>query len=82
MTVGSGRFTVKRPGYREAVEWLVLNDDVEWATFDPVGETSGLASISVTGALVRDLFGVPTERLRADIRRGIKRLRKDHGTGC
>jgi hypothetical protein len=66
---------MRRPGYREAVEWLVLNDDVEWATYDPVGETEARASVSVTGALVRDLFGVETERLRADIRRGIKRLR-------
>jgi hypothetical protein len=67
---------MKRPGYREAVEWMVLNDDVEWATYDPECVESGCASISVTGALVRDLFGVETERLRADIRRGIKRLRK------
>lgn len=64
---------VKRPGYREAVEWLVLNDDVEWATLDP---PNACATISVTGALVRDLFGVETERLRTDIRRDIGRLRK------
>ena len=64
---------MKRPGYREAVEWLVLNDDVEWATFDP---PDACASVSVTGALVCDLFGVETERLRSDIRLGIKRLRK------
>ena len=66
---------MKRPAYRDAVEWLVLNDDVEWATYDPFGETEGLASVSVTGALVCDLFGVETERLRKDIRRGIKRWR-------
>ena len=64
---------MKRPGYREAVEWLVLNDDVEWATFDP---PDACASVSVTGALVCDLFGVETERLRSDNRLGIKRLRK------
>jgi len=64
---------MRRPGYREAVEWLVNNDDTEWATYDPIGETEGLASISVTGALTCDLFGVETERLRADIRRGLKR---------
>ena len=64
---------MKRPGYREAVEWLVLNDDVEWATFDP---PDACASVSVTGALVCDLFGIETERLRADIRRGIKIHRK------
>ena len=64
---------MRRPGYREAMEWLVLNDDVEWATFDL---PDARASVSVTGALVCDLFGVDVERLRADIRRGIERLRK------
>ena len=64
---------MKRPGYREAVEWLVLNDDVEWATFDP---PDACASVSVTGALGCDLFGVETERLRADIRRGLKKQRR------
>ena len=64
---------MKRHGYREAVAWLVLNDDVEWATYDP---PDACASVSVTGALVCDLFGVETERLRSDIRLGIKRLRK------
>ncbi len=64
---------MRRPGYREAVAWLVDNDDTEWAAYEPVGATEALASISVTGALVCDLFGVEVERLRADIRRGRKR---------
>lgn len=45
---------MRSPGYREAVEWLALNDDTEWLD-DEYG------SISVTTALVRDLWDVPDD---------------------
>jgi hypothetical protein len=54
----------RRPGYREAVEWLAYNDDNEWAHHP---EATGLGGISVAGALVRDLYGVEDARLRKDI---------------
>lgn len=65
---------MRRPGYREAVDWLVRNDDTEWATYDAGGQDDGMATLSVTGALVCDLFDVGTERLRGDIRRGLTKL--------
>jgi hypothetical protein len=54
---------MRRPGYREAVEWLVMNDDCEWLDDHDYGH------ISVSAALVRDLFGIEDERLFADMRR-------------
>lgn len=63
---------VKRPGYREAIEWLAGNDDCQWVAPD---ETGG---ISVAAALVRDLFDVPDDRLVKDIRRALKRLYPNH----
>ena len=58
---------MRRPGYREAVRWIAYNDDAEWTRdAEPV--------ISVTGALVCDLFDVTTERLVADIRRELAKI--------
>lgn len=63
--------TVRRPGYREAVEWIALNDDVsDWIESD--GER-----VTVTGAMVRDLYGVEPDRLLRDIQRVIKREREN-----
>lgn len=60
---------MKRPGYREAVEWLALNDDCYWLAPD-AGEGE---SISVAAAMVRDLFDVTDEKLFADLRCACKR---------
>lgn len=53
---------MRRPGYREAVEWIALNDDTTWLDAD-------IPIISVTAAMVRDLYGVEDDRLFRDIRR-------------
>lgn len=68
------RAKIKRPGYREAIEWMVYNDDTEWVDGD---SENGSGSISVTGAMVRDLYGVDDARLRADIKRGLDKREKD-----
>lgn len=52
---------MRRPGYREAVEWIALNDDITWLYED-------IPIISVTAAMVRDLYGVEDDRLFRDIR--------------
>jgi hypothetical protein len=50
---------VKRPGYREAIEWIVCNDDTSWLQdSEPV--------LSVTAAMVHDLYGVSPERIIRD----------------
>lgn len=62
---------MKRPGYREAVEWLAHNDDCYWlADNNPM--------ISVSAALVRDLFDVQETKLIQDIRRHLRRSYPDH----
>jgi hypothetical protein len=55
---------MKRPGYREAIFWIAANDDTEWLRDeDPI--------LSVTAALVQDLFGAETGRLITDLRRAV-----------
>ena len=64
---------MKRPGYREAVEWLACNDDNEWLKDDE-------PSISVTAAFVQDLYDVPREKLFAGLRRAYKRHYGSNGS--
>ncbi|AKY02695.1 hypothetical protein RCSAXON_28 [Rhodobacter phage RcSaxon] len=58
---------MKRPGYREAIQWLALNDDCEWLND---GDNWG-PIISVTAALVRDLFDVDEQKLFTDLRQEV-----------
>jgi hypothetical protein len=57
----------KRPGYREAVEWIARNDDPGEMSADPV---SGLISV----ALVADLFG----KEQIEVARAVIRFRRTH----
>ena len=61
---------MRRPGYREAVEWIALNDDTEWLDAD-------IPIISVTAAMVRDLYGVKDDRLFRDIRAADQKHREE-----
>lgn len=51
-----------RARYRDAIYWLVANDDIDWL-LDPRG------CLSVTASLVADLFGKTDAQVTADIRR-------------
>lgn len=51
---------MKRPGYREALRWLLVNDDYEWLKGDDQIN-------SVTSALIADLFGKTDEEVRRDL---------------
>jgi hypothetical protein len=62
---------MKRPGYREAINWLAGNDDCYW-----LGETE--PTMSVACCLVCDLFGVEDDRFIADLRRALKRIYPTH----
>jgi hypothetical protein len=60
------RASRKRPGYREALSWIALNDDTQWLDDDePI--------ISVSTALVADLFGKDEATIIADLRRQVGR---------
>lgn len=53
---------MKRPGYREAIRWIALNDDCYWLEDDePI--------ISVTAVMVSHLFDVDADRVISDLRR-------------
>jgi hypothetical protein len=58
---------MKRPGYREAITWLALNDDCEWLTDDNCND------LSVSACLVADLFGIKDDKVRSDLRRVLNR---------
>lgn len=49
-------------GYREALAWLIANDDTEWLT-DEYG------SLSVTAALVADIYGKSDSQVTDDLRK-------------
>lgn len=51
--------------YRDALQWLVNNDDTEWTREnDPI--------ISVTAALVADIYDRTNEEVTADLRKALK----------
>jgi hypothetical protein len=64
---------VKRPGYREAVDWLATNDDCYW-----LGDEWERPMLSVSALLVADLWDVKHDKLIADLRRALKRAYPDH----
>lgn len=65
---------MKRPGYREAIDWLAGNDDCHYI----VATENCPASLSVAMSLVRDLWDVEEEKLIADILRALKRIHPTH----
>lgn len=65
---------LKRPGYREAIDWLARNDDCYW-----LGDRDALGPIlSVSASMIRDLFDASEERLIADLRRKLKQVHPNH----
>lgn len=66
---------MKRPGYREAVEWLAGNDDCYYLVTSDDGEIL----MSVAASMVRDLFDVSSEKLQNDVRKALKKIYPDHG---
>ncbi|CCD94658.1 hypothetical protein BRAO375_3660052 [Bradyrhizobium sp. ORS 375] len=63
-SIGASRMI--RASYRAAVAWIASNDDTEWLNAEP-------QLISVTAALVCDLFDVPESKLIADLRKAVAR---------
>jgi hypothetical protein len=57
---------MRRPGYREAITWLALNDDCYLVN-------DGLdAVLSVSASLVADLFGQTDAKVITDLRRVLE----------
>ncbi len=54
--------------YQDAIEWIAYNDDTQW-----IGDDK--PSLSVTAALVGDLWAKDAAQLIADIRRALARRR-------
>jgi hypothetical protein len=65
---------MKRPGYRDAIEWLAGNDDCYFlGDYDAHG-----LMLSVAASLVRDLWDVTDERLVKDIKTALRRIHPNH----
>lgn len=62
--------------YRDAIDWMAYNDDTEWTAYPPEDANGAL---SVTAALVADLFGKDDKTIRADLIRALKRRARDLG---
>jgi hypothetical protein len=56
----------RRASYAAAIDWIVYNDDTEWLAAEE-------EAISVTAALVADLFGRDDDEIRADLKRALKK---------
>lgn len=54
-----------RASYNRAIHWMVDNDDTEWTKDEE-------PMLSVTAALVADLFGKTDETVTKDLRRALK----------
>jgi hypothetical protein len=65
---------LRRPGYREAVDWIASNDDCYW-----LGDHDGHGLImSVTASMVCDLWGVTDTKLCADLVRALRKAHPSH----
>jgi hypothetical protein len=62
---------LRRPGYREAIEWPAYNDDCYWLGDDE-------PAVSVSAAMVRDLWAVEIARLIADLRGALAKAHPNH----
>lgn len=61
---------MKRPSYRDAVNWLAMNDDLVWIEEPEFGP-------SPAAAVIRDIFDVTKEKLAADVVRELERERSN-----
>ena len=72
MTTRNDAPLTKHPSYRDAIRWIVDNDDCDWIS-DPNGAPS------VPAVLVADLFGTTDERVTRDLRRAWLAAREKEG---
>jgi len=59
---------MKRASYKHAIEWLANYDDCSW-----INEKDNEPMLSISAALVADLFDVDERRVRRDIAAFITR---------
>lgn len=56
--------------YKEAIEWIVLEDDIDFLN------DYSINSLSVTASMVRDLWNKTDEQIRKDLIKAVKKLNK------
>lgn len=60
---------MNRPSYKNAILWIVENDDTEW-----LDDETPITSVSA--ALVADLFGVSDQKIIKDLNKALSPMRK------
>lgn len=60
--------------YQDAIDWIVNNDDTEWAENDA---DTAMGTESVTASLVAGVFNKEIKQVREDVIRGLKRLERE-----
>lgn len=65
---------MRRPGYREAIEWLAGNDDCYYLVTSDDHEII----MSVAASMIRDLYDVSSEKLQGDVRKALKKIHPNH----
>jgi hypothetical protein len=58
---------MKRPSYRAALVWIACNDDCNWLQ-------DATPSLSVSAALMADMFGKDDADVLADLRRAHEKV--------
>lgn len=58
---------LSRPSYRRALCWLACNDDCDWVNEDD-------PAISVSAALVADMFGKSDEVVISDLKAMVRQI--------
>jgi hypothetical protein len=53
--------------YRDAIDWIALNDDTDFL------DDTEVDALSVTASMVADLWGKDEKTVKADLRRALKR---------
>lgn len=57
--------------YRDAIQWIVIQDDTNWVD-EPLADAA-VPVLSVTAALVADLFGKTDVEVVKDIKKALRR---------
>ena len=65
---------MKRASYREAINWIVENDDPEWLNPSEDGRINPTVSVF----LIADIFEVQIARIVQDTRHRIDKISKKH----
>ena len=66
-----------RARYLDAIDWIAGNDDTRWLSDPPPDLDDPTPVLSVTAALVADLFGKRDAQVIADLKKALRRMGRE-----